>query len=87
MLYGYISSFDADRPETPEEPELKFTTIINGTKRTVEYDEDGAFIVKLNGKIAERDITEEQWEGIECDVHNRLQPSWYDHGLLVSDDD
>ena len=85
MLYGYISSFDADRPETPEKPE--FTTIINGTTRTVEYDEDGAFIVKLNGKITERDITEEQWEGIKCDVYNRLLPSWYDHGLLVSDDD
>ncbi len=68
MLYGYISSFDADRPETPEEPELKFTTIINGTRRTVEYDENGAFIVKLNGKIAERDITEEQWDAIEKEV-------------------
>lgn len=68
MLYGYISSFDPERPETPEEPELKFTTIINGTKRTVEYDEDGAFIVKLNGKIAERDITEEQWDAIEKEV-------------------
>ena len=68
MLYGYISSFDADRPETPEEPELKFTTIINGEKRTVEYDTDGAFIVKLNGKIAERDITEEQWDAIEKEV-------------------
>jgi hypothetical protein len=87
MLYGYISSFDADRPETPEEPELKFTTIINGTKRTVEYDEDGAFVVMVKGKITEDDITEEQWEGIQCDVHNRLRPSWYDHGLLVSDDD
>jgi hypothetical protein len=87
MLYGYISSFDADKPETPEKQERKFTTVINGTKRTVEYDTDGAFIVKLNGKITERDITEEQWEGIECDVYNRLQPSWYDHGLQVSDDD
>lgn len=66
MLYGYISSFDADRPETPEE--LEFTTIINGTTRTVEYDEDGAFIVKLNGKITERDITEEQWDAIEKEV-------------------
>lgn len=71
MLYGYISSFDPDRPETPEE--LEFTTIINGTTRTVEYDEDGAFIVKLNGKIAEGDITEEQWSQIENEVHNRLQ--------------
>jgi len=87
MLYGYISSFDPERPEEPEENEMKFTTVINGVKRTVEYDSDGAFIVKLNGKIAERDITEEQWEGIECDVHNRLQPDWYDHGLLVSEDD
>ena len=70
MLYGYISSFDADRPETPEKPE--FTTIINGTTRTVEYDEDGAFIVKLNGKITERDITEEQWDKIEAEVNSRL---------------
>jgi len=68
MLYGYISSFDPDRPETPEEPELKFTTIINGTKRTVEYDTDGAFIVMVNGKIAESDITEEQWDAIEKEV-------------------
>jgi hypothetical protein len=75
MLYGYISSFDADRPEEPEENELKFTTVINGVKRTVEYDEDGAFVVMVKGKITEDDITEEQWEGIQCDVHNRLQPS------------
>ena len=73
MLYGYISSFDADRPETPEKQELKFTTTINGTKRTVEYDTDGAFIVKLNGKITERDITEEQWDKIEAEVNSRLQ--------------
>ena len=72
MLYGYISSFDADRPETTEKPELKFTTIINGEKRTVEYDTDGAFIVKLNGKITERDITEEQWSNIEQMVNSRL---------------
>jgi hypothetical protein len=72
MLYGYISSFDADRPETPEKQERKFTTIINGTKRTVEYDTDGAFIVKLNGKITERDITEEQWDKIEAEVNSRL---------------
>ncbi len=72
MLYGYISSFDPNRPETPEKPELKFTTIINGTKRTVEYDTDGAFIVKLNGKITERDITEEQWDKIEAEVNSRL---------------
>jgi hypothetical protein len=71
MLYGYISSFDPNRPETPEKPE--FTTIINGTKRTVEYDTDGAFIVKLNGKITERDITEEQWDKIEAEVNSRLQ--------------
>jgi len=75
MLYGYISSFDPERPEESEENELKFTITINGTKRTVEYDEDGAFVVMIRGKIAESDITEEQWEGIQCDVHNRLQPS------------
>jgi hypothetical protein len=73
MLYGYISSFDADRPEEPEEPELKFTTTINGTKRTVEYDEDGAFVVMVKGKIAESDITEEQWDKIEAEVNSRLQ--------------
>jgi hypothetical protein len=81
MLYGYISSFDADRPETPEEPELKFTTTINGTRRIVEYDEDGAFIVKLNGKIAERDITEEQWDDLEREVQKRLRPDWVDYWL------
>jgi hypothetical protein len=70
MLYGYISSFDPDRPETPEE--LEFTTIINGTTRTVEYDEDGAFIIKINGKTAEDDITEEQWSNIEQMVNSRL---------------
>ena len=68
MLYGYIFSFDADRPETPEEPELKFTTTINGIRRTVEYDEDGAFVVMIKGKIAESDITEEQWDAIEKEV-------------------
>jgi len=68
MLYGYISSFDADRPEEPEENELKFTITINGTKRTVEYDEDGAFVVMVKGKIAESDITEEQWDAIEKEV-------------------
>jgi hypothetical protein len=68
MLYGYISSFDADRPETPEVTELKFDITLSGTKRTVEYDEDGAFVVKLNGKIAERDLTEEQWDAIEKEV-------------------
>jgi hypothetical protein len=81
MLYGYISSFDADRPETPEEPELKFITIINGTRRTVEYDEDGAFIVKLNGKITEDDITEEQWDHLEREVQKRLRPDWVDYWL------
>ena len=72
MLYGYISSFDADRPETPEEPELKFTTTINGTKRTVEYDTDGAFVVMVKGKITEDDITEEQWSNIEQMVNSKL---------------
>ena len=78
MLYGYISSFDADRPETPEVTELKFDITLNGTKRTVEYDEDGAFIVKLNGKIAERDITEEQWSNIEQMVNSKLMSHDYD---------
>jgi hypothetical protein len=81
MLYGYISSFDADRPETPEKQERKFTITLSGTKRTVEYDEDGAFIVKLNGKIAERDITEEQWDDLEREVQKRLRPDWVDYWL------
>jgi len=68
MLYGYISSFDPERPEEPKEPELKFTITINGTKRTVEYDEDGAFVVMVKGKITEDDITEEQWDAIEKEV-------------------
>jgi hypothetical protein len=81
MLYGYISSFDADRPETPEKQERKFTITLSGTKRTVEYDEDGAFIVKLNGKTAERDITEEQWDDLEREVQKRLRPDWVDYWL------
>jgi hypothetical protein len=81
MLYGYISSFDADRPETPEKQERKFTITLSGTKRTVEYDEDGAFVVKLNGKIAERDITEEQWDDLEREVQKRLRPDWVDYWL------
>ena len=68
----YIPCYDADRPETPEVTELKFTMTLNGTKRTVEYDTDGAFIVKLSGKTAERDITDEQWEQIEDEVESRL---------------
>jgi hypothetical protein len=81
MLYGYISSFDADRPETPEKQERKFTITLSGTKRTVEYDEDGAFIVKLNGKTAERDLTEEQWDDLEREVQKRLRPDWVDYWL------
>jgi hypothetical protein len=81
MLYGYISSFDADRPETPEKQERKFTITLNGTKRTVEYDEDGAFIVKANGKTAERDLTEEQWDDLEREVQKRLRPDWVDYWL------
>lgn len=69
----YIPCYDADRPETPEAEELKFTVTINGTHRTVEYDTDGAFIVKLSGKTAERDITDEQWDTIECIVIQRLR--------------
>ncbi len=68
----YIPCYDADRPETPEATELKFTVTINGTKRTVHYDTDGAFIVKLSGKTAERDLTDEQWGQIEDEVESRL---------------
>ena len=81
MLYGYISSFDPDRPETPEKQERKFTITLSGTKRTVEYDEDGAFVVKLNGKITEDDITEEQWDDLEREVQKRLRPDWVDYWL------
>lgn len=69
----YIPCYDPNRPETPEAEELSFQITINGTKRTVEYDTDGAFIVKRNGKTAERDITEEQWDTIECIVIQRLE--------------
>lgn len=68
----YIPCYDADRPETPEAEELKFTITINGTQRTVEYDTDGAFIVKRGGKTCEDDITEEQWDNIEAQVNSRL---------------
>lgn len=68
----YIACYDADRPETLEAAELKFDITLNGTKRTVHYDTDGAFIVKLSGKVAERDLTDEQWEQIESEVNNRL---------------
>lgn len=66
----YIPCYDADRPETPEE--LKFEITLNGTRRTVEYDTDGAFIVKINGKTAESDITDQQWDDISWEVNNRL---------------
>lgn len=69
----YIPCYDADRPETPEAEELKFTITINGTHRTVEYDTDGAFIVKMNGKTAERDITDERWTIIQWQVIQRLE--------------
>lgn len=68
----YIPCYDADRPEAPEAEELKFTITLNGTKRTVEYDTDGAFIVKINGKTAESDITDQQWDDISWEVNNRL---------------
>lgn len=69
----YIPCYDADRPETPEAEELKFTITINGTQRTVEYDTDGAFIVKMNGKTAERDISDERWTIIQWQVIQRLR--------------
>lgn len=81
----YIPCYDPNRPETPETEELSFQITINGTKRTVEYDTDGAFIVKLSGKTAERDITDEQWNQIEAEVDSRLQPSWTDYGLVVEE--
>lgn len=77
----YIPCYDADRPEAPEAEELKFTMTLNGTKRTVEYDTDGAFIVKLNGKTTERDLTDEQWDEVEDEVLKRLRPDWVDYWL------
>lgn len=68
----YIPCYDADRPEAPEAEELKFEITLNGTKRTVHYDTDGAFIVKINGKTAESDITDQQWDDISWEVNNRL---------------
>lgn len=82
----YIPCFDPDRPEAPEAEDLSFQITINGTHRTVEYDTDGAFIVKLSGKTAERDITDEQWNQIEAEVDSRLQPSWTDYGLVVEEE-
>lgn len=77
----YIPCYDTDRPETQEATELKFTMTLNGTKRTVHYDTDGAFIVKANGKTSERDLTDEQWNDIEDEVLKRLRPDWVDYWL------
>jgi hypothetical protein len=68
----YIPCYDADRPETLEIEQLMFVVNINGTNRCVEYDTDGAFIVKRGGKTCEDDITDEQWDNIEAQVNSRL---------------
>ena len=67
----YIPCYDADRPESADELML-FVMTINGIQRTVQYDDDGAFIVKVKGKTFEHDITDEQWEQIEDEVNARL---------------
>jgi len=51
---------------------MLFVMTINGIQRTVQYDDDGAFIVKVKGKTFEHDITDEQWEQIEDEVNARL---------------
>lgn len=73
MLYGYIPCYDPDRPETPEPvDEHVFDITINNTFRQVHFDEDGAFIVKMNGVTCEHDITDEQWVGIDMMVIDYL---------------
>jgi hypothetical protein len=40
----------------------------NGETRDVEFDDDGAFVVKKNNVIKERDLSDEQWDDIESAV-------------------
>lgn len=68
----YIPSLDPNRPESPENEDLIFFVTYNNITRTVEYDEDGAFIVKSKGKTLEHDLTDEQWDQIEAQVNLRL---------------
>jgi hypothetical protein len=45
-----------------------FSMRCNGETRDVEFDDDGAFIVKKDNVIKERDLTDEQWDDIESAV-------------------
>lgn len=73
MLYGYIPCYDADRPETSESvDEYVFDIVVNDTTRQVHFDDDGAFIVKMNDVTCERDLTDQQWDDIESLVMERI---------------
>ena len=77
MLYGYIPCYDADRPETPEPVDRHvFDHVVNDTTRQIYFDDDGAFIVKMNGVTCERDLTDEQWDNIETLVLEHIA-SWH----------
>lgn len=69
----YIPCFDPDRPETPESVDNNvFDIVVNNTTRQVHYDDDGAFIVKMNDVTCERDLTDQQWDDIELLVMERI---------------
>ena len=73
MLYGYIPCYDADRPETPEPVDNNvFDIVVNNTTRQIHYDDDGAFIVKMNGVTCEHDLTDDQLDNIHAMVMERM---------------
>lgn len=45
-----------------------FNMRCNGETRSVIFDDDGAFIVKKDNVIKEKDLTDEQWDEIGCAV-------------------
>ncbi len=49
-----------------------FSMRCNGETRDVFFDDDGAFVVKKDNVIKERDITDEQWDDIESAVAHIL---------------
>lgn len=72
-MYKYIPCFDPDRPETHESvDENVFDIVVNNTTRQVHYDDDGAFIVKMNGVVCERDLSDQQWDDITAQVLERM---------------
>lgn len=72
-MYKYIPCFDPDRPETPESvDENVFDIVVNNTTRQVHYDDDGAFIVKMNGVVCERDLSDQQWDDVTAQVLERM---------------